>query len=74
VNDSRSSARAFIDRYDLAFPVAFDALGDVAVAYGVSGLPMTVLVSPSGRIVARHVGAISPSALVGQLHRLRAHR
>ena len=74
VSDSRSSVHAFIDRYHLAYPVGFDAHGDVAAAYGVSGLPTTVFVSPSGQIVARHVGDISPTGLMDELHRLLAHR
>ena len=70
INDARSSASAFIDRYHLGYPVGFDAQGDVAAAYGVSGLPTTVFVSPSGRVVGRHVGAVSPAALTHQITQL----
>lgn len=67
VNDSRSSARAFVDCYHLAYPVGFDAHGDVAAACGVGGLPTTVFVAPPGRIVARHVGTVSGAALTHQI-------
>ena len=70
INDSRSSAGTFIDHYHLGYPIGFDAQGEVAAAYGVSGLPTTIFVSPQGRVVARHVGAISPSALTHQIIQL----
>ncbi len=73
INDARTSAAAFIDRYHLGYPVGFDAQGDVAAAYGVSALPTTVFISPPGRVVARHVGAITPAALTHQLAQLLAH-
>lgn len=72
INDARTSATRFIDRYHLGYPVGFDAQGDVAGAYGVSALPTTVFVSPSGRVVARHVGAITPAALTHQVAQLLA--
>ncbi|MGC8514111.1 MAG: redoxin domain-containing protein [Acidimicrobiales bacterium] len=73
VNDTHSSATAFVDRYRLAYPVGFDANGDVAAAYGVNGLPTTIFVSASGRVVARHIGDISPSALTQQAAQLFGH-
>jgi len=73
INDARTSATRFIDRYHLGYPVGFDAQGDVAAAYGVSALPTTVFISQSGRVVARHVGAITPAALTHQVAQLLAH-
>ena len=73
INDARTSATRFIDRYHLGYPVGFDTQGDVAAAYGVSALPTTVFVSPSGRVVARHVGAITPATLTHQVAQLLAH-
>lgn len=73
INDSRSAARAFVARYHLGYPIGFDAQGEVAAAYGVSGIPTTVFISPSGRVAARRVGAISRSALIDQVHQLLTH-
>lgn len=70
INDKRSSAQAFVHRYHLGYPIGFDAHGDVAAAYGVSGLPTTVFVSPGGKIIARHVGAISTAALTHEANTL----
>ncbi|MDA8295277.1 MAG: redoxin domain-containing protein [Actinomycetota bacterium] len=74
INDTRSSARAFVRKNHLTYPIGFDAHGDVAAAYGVSGLPTTVFVSPSGKVVARHVGAISSAALSHEVSTLLGHR
>jgi cytochrome c biogenesis protein CcdA/cytochrome oxidase Cu insertion factor (SCO1/SenC/PrrC family) len=71
VNDSQPSVRAYIARYHLSYTVGFDQSGSVAAAYGVTGLPTTVFVSPSGQIVARHLGRISPSGLDHQLAQMR---
>lgn len=73
VSDTRSSADAFMSRYHLPYLIAFDAAGDVAAAYGVSGLPTTVFVSPGGRILDRHIGPISSSGLANEVGRLLAH-
>ena len=73
VSDTRSSADAFVGRYHLPYPIGFDAAGDVAAAYGVSGLPTTVFVSPTGRVLARHIGGISSSTLTHEVGRLLGH-
>ncbi|BAZ93088.1 thioredoxin [Thiohalobacter sp. COW1] len=39
-----------------SFPVLFDRDSSVAEAYGVKGLPTTVLIDPQGRVVYRAVG------------------
>ncbi len=60
---TRAVAR-LVDTERLSFPVALDVHGQVADAYGVSELPELALVSPSGRILWRHVGVMSLSDLV----------
>lgn len=71
VNDSKASIGTYIARHHLSYPVGFDHSGAVAAAYGVTGLPTTVFVSPTGQIVARHVGRVSPGGLDRQLARVR---
>jgi len=70
VADSASSAESFVHRYHLPYPVGEDPQGNVAGSYGIAGLPTTVFVSSTGRIVERHVGAISPAALTAEAARL----
>lgn len=51
----------------LSFPIALDVHGQVADAYGVSELPELALVSPTGRILWRHVGVMSLSDLLARM-------
>lgn len=44
----------------------------VAAAFGVTAVPMAVLVSPSGRILGRLDNFIEPHDFVGRLHEARA--
>ncbi len=62
-NDQRSAAQQFARHAGVTYPLAFDPKGSVALAYGLDGLPTTVLVCPQGRIVARHLGELTPGWL-----------
>jgi thiol-disulfide isomerase/thioredoxin len=69
--DQRGSARAFIARYQVPYPVAFDPDASAAGRYGVPGLPVTFFLSPSGKtILGENVGALTPGKLRTILHRL----
>jgi len=60
---SAAYVRAFAMRNHVAFPVALDATGKVADAYGVTALPTLALVDASGRIRWRHTGVLPLAAL-----------
>ena len=49
-NDTRSGARGFISRYGWTFTNLRDSSGSVGDAYGIQGLPTTVIVDSKGRI------------------------
>ena len=69
--DQRGSARAFIARYNVRYPIAFDPDASAAGRYGVPGLPVTFFLSPSGKtILGENVGALTPGQLRTILHRL----
>lgn len=44
--------------------VVSDPNGAIATRYGVFGLPTTVFVSPSGKLLGRHVGQLDAATLV----------
>jgi cytochrome c biogenesis protein CcmG, thiol:disulfide interchange protein DsbE len=50
-SDARDSAEAFIREFDVTYPVLRDPDGAVGDRYGVTGLPMTAILDPRGRIV-----------------------
>jgi cytochrome c biogenesis protein CcmG/thiol:disulfide interchange protein DsbE len=63
VDEPREAALRFARQYDLSYPIASDPKGQVAHAYGVTGLPETFFISASGDIVGR----VSGSPSVGQM-------
>lgn len=57
-NDAPAAARAFAAEVHVTYPVVSDSSGAIATRYGVFGLPTTVFVSPSGKILGRHIGEL----------------
>ena len=66
-NDTLSSARSFVRHVGATYPVVFDGSGSVAIDYGLFGLPTTIFISPSGKIVGRIIGQIHGSSLTSTL-------
>ena len=69
-NDTRGAALSFLRQMGVTYPSVYDPHGTAATAYGLFGLPTTVFVAPSGRMLERHVGALSPSTLASSIHSL----
>ena len=63
VGDSERAVERFARAYDLSYPVARDAAGRVADAYGVTSLPQTIFISATGDVV----GQVAGSVTVGQM-------
>jgi thiol-disulfide isomerase/thioredoxin len=57
--DNRDYARALLRDLGVAYPSGFDPAGTVAGAYGLYGMPTTVLVDPTGQIAERHTGELT---------------
>lgn len=60
---STAHVQHYVVNTPVPYPVALDTTGAIAAAYGVSGIPTEVLVSPTGHILWYHQGLISLSAL-----------
>jgi cytochrome c biogenesis protein CcmG/thiol:disulfide interchange protein DsbE len=58
VQQPAAVVRPFLERHDITYPVALDLSGQVATAYDVSGLPVSVFVAPDGRITAYFPGSL----------------
>ena len=50
--DLKSSARRFVDQYDVTYPQVYDGAGDLLGPYGITGPPETFVVARDGRLVA----------------------
>lgn len=57
-NDTRTSARAFLEKYNVDFSNYLDD-GDQLTEAGVVNMPTTVFVNSSGRVVKTHSGEIT---------------
>jgi peroxiredoxin len=51
-DDSISDAQSFMSQYHLAFPVLRDPSGNIAQAYGITGVPQTFILNRQGRVEA----------------------
>lgn len=58
--DSSANARAFMRTRDATWPAVVDPQNQIAGAYRVNGIPVTVAVDASGVVRARHVGVLQP--------------
>lgn len=56
--DSESDARDFLEEFGVTYIVARDESGEVAIDYGVSGVPETFVIDAEGQIVARLTGPV----------------
>ncbi|VFM95276.1 MAG: Peroxiredoxin [Candidatus Kentron sp. G] len=62
VRQGRKTVRAFADKLGVSYHVLLDETGQVARAYGVTGLPTTFLVDREGRLRSRILGESSAEA------------
>jgi thiol-disulfide isomerase/thioredoxin len=56
VDTQRADAERFLAAVPAGFAVAFDPVGATPAAYGIKGMPSSVLVAPDGKIVFEHAG------------------
>ena len=61
--DTVESAAAFVADNGYSFPVYYDCDLNAAYTYGVSSIPMTVLVGADGNIIGVQVGALNEAQL-----------
>jgi cytochrome c biogenesis protein CcmG/thiol:disulfide interchange protein DsbE len=55
--DTEANARAFFDELGGDWPALVSDTGRIAIDYGVTAVPETLLVSPAGRVVQKWIGA-----------------
>src|SRR5258708_19054250 len=72
--DLRGPASAFITKYKVPYPIAFDRAAAATSAYGIVALPVTFFLSPSGKtILGENVGGLTRAGLrtiLGRLYRV----
>lgn len=70
VMQPRDAVARFARELDLSAEVLLDGDGAVTRAYGVMGLPVTVVVDPAGVVRGRIVGESSPETFLGMVEPL----
>lgn len=56
VDQKPADAAAFLEQIAARFDIAFDPKGASPKAYGVKGMPTSILIGPDGRVLAVHSG------------------
>ncbi len=62
-NDSDVAVRSFLHAYGLEYPVLTDPSGSIANDFGVTGPPVTVVLTPGGKVAAVLEGAVTSTQL-----------
>ncbi len=62
-HDTPAAARAFLAQAHVTYPTVSDSNGAVATSYGLYGLPDTVFISATGKVVGRHLGELDAGTL-----------
>ncbi len=63
VGETGEQVQEFVDEFGLTFPVVLDSSEEIANAYGVKGLPVTVWVDSEGIIQNQHIGLLTSNLI-----------
>ncbi|MGQ0504195.1 MAG: TlpA family protein disulfide reductase [Myxococcaceae bacterium] len=70
--DPAENAPKFLKENGAPFPQLFDERGQISVEYGLSGVPETYFIDHHGKILYKHIGAVSPDLLKDWVGKLKA--
>lgn len=62
-NDTPAAARAFLAKVHVSYPTASDTNGSLSAKYGLFGLPTTIFISSTGKVLGRHIGQFYANTL-----------
>ena len=66
--DTAGAARSYVSTADVTYPVVEDTNSSAALAYGLRGVPETLVVNQSGRIVDHVIGPIDEATLASEIN------
>jgi cytochrome c biogenesis protein CcmG, thiol:disulfide interchange protein DsbE len=70
VQDPSDAVTPYLDQHGIGYPILLDQDGTVAGLYAVSGYPTTYFLDAAGRVVARHIGALSAEQMTSYAQQL----
>ena len=62
--DIESDVKNFADQFAIAYPVSVDQNGQLAVQYGIKGIPEKLFIDQKGNIVRKFIGPMDEHTLV----------
>lgn len=65
--DSPEQVLAYLNKHPSPYPHLLDANSQVAIDYGVAGVPESFIINAEGRITYKHAGALNAKVLEEQL-------
>ena len=71
IQDTEQAALAFLREFGITYPNGRDALGKIAIDYGVWGIPETFIIDKEGRITYKHAGAIGWQTVMTKIDEAR---
>jgi cytochrome c biogenesis protein CcmG/thiol:disulfide interchange protein DsbE len=69
--DKEEAARDFLEQFSITYPNGRDPGGQIAISYGIWGLPESFVIDAGGRITYKHVGALGWETLVAKVDEAR---
>lgn len=73
LDDPRDQVARFVEQEDLNFPVLLDTGGAVAREYCIRAYPTTIVINPTGKIVAIHIGILDSPNLLNYMRQAEQH-
>lgn len=70
IQDRKEDALNYMREFNITYPNGPDLAGEIAIDYGVSGLPVTFFVSRKGEVVRRWVGDIEKNVLFSSIEEI----
>jgi cytochrome c biogenesis protein CcmG/thiol:disulfide interchange protein DsbE len=67
IQDQKEDAMTFIREFNVTYPNGMDAAGNIAINFGVWGIPETFFINREGVITYKHVGTLGTGLLAAKL-------
>lgn len=71
VGEPALTAKKFVERYGLSFPVQLDEHEEVYKAYGVRPIPTTFLIDKNGKVIERVTKGLTEKEITEMMRRIQ---
>jgi cytochrome c-type biogenesis protein CcmF len=68
--EDETAVQEMAAEFGLTYPVGLDPQGRIYASYGLTGVPETFVIDPSGKVAYKHIGPVSAEQLRGELDSL----